>query len=131
MLNPTWLMPQAILHTVTFTPLAANGVYTSTFQQVWLEPLVVTAAFPVGPFPRTRLVGWVISDQNGTLNAQWSTDGTTVNATSVDIPYVAANGKQFFSILCDDKYIRLRYTNGSVAQLVFGLVAYLMGQEPG
>ena len=64
------------------------------------------------------------ADQDGSLDVQFSSDGTTFN--SFRVYQVKANKKRKVALDVEDLFYRLVYTNGSLAQSTFSLEAFLL-----
>lgn len=82
-----------------------------------------------------RITGVAASDQTGTLHVEQSDDATTWNratlyavagtdATDPDVD-VGLAGTAFFDFPVTQRYVRLVYVNGAVAQASFRLSGYL------
>lgn len=129
-----------VSHTESRTALAAAGVYTSTFQRVTAHPRggyglevalgnLAVATRPLAWEPAT-LIGLISTDQNGTLNIDFSLDGSTTHFTASQA--VTGGTPMIFRIsLLTCKYIRLRYVNGAVVQTTLELAAWLDGVDIG
>lgn len=116
---------QAILRqlvTLTTTVLGIGAVFTGP---------------TIDAIDARMVTGLVTADQGGTLDLQLSDDGTTwytptarvtdtTEAVAASAPIeVAANEVRSFILTAKVRYLRLRYTNGAVAQTAFRLSAYL------
>lgn len=91
----------------TATPLAANGVFTGTFEDV-------SGYATVSVLVKSN----VASAANGLL-LEWSSDGTNVDDT--DNFSLMAGGGKYFSFPAEGKFLRVSYTNGSTIQAAFRL----------
>lgn len=95
-------------HNATSTPLGAGGTYTGVFEQNNYADIGLSC----------------FSDVSGTLYVDYSTDG--VNFTSFPaLGYsIIANVNSFHTAIKLNRYVRLRYINGSSPQTVFRLNLY-------
>lgn len=96
------------LHSSTTTPLGANETYTSVSVEV---------------LTYNKITGTCFADQSGTLVIEQSPDGANWDYES-SWTYTA-NAKFGFSVELISRYARIKFINGSVAQTVFRLYAYL------
>jgi hypothetical protein len=116
---------QAILRqlvTLTTTALGIGAVFTGP---------------TIDAIDAKYVTGMVTSDVGGTLDLQLSDDGSTwytptarvtdtTEAVAASAPIeVAANEVRSFILTAKVRYLRLRYTNGAVAQTSFRLSGYL------
>lgn len=94
----------------TSIALAGNAVFQGLFQD--------TLNF-------SEIIISVSSDHDSAVDGlvvQWSADGIVVNET--DEFSILANHGKTFSFPCNRRYIRIKYTNGAIAQTVFNLATY-------
>lgn len=103
--------------------------------------LGITATFTgptVDAIQAKRITGVAASDQAGTLHVEQSDDATNWNrytlvavngsdATDPDVD-VAIGGVSGFDFPCLQRYVRLVYVNGAVAQASFRLSGYLSAE---
>lgn len=95
----------------TSTPLGSNATFTGSWQNT---------------LDYTEVIVSVNADKNSAtdgLVVQWSALGSNVDET--DVFSIYANNGKTFSFPCNRQYVRLVYTNGSVAQGLFNLSTYL------
>ena len=121
--DPTVIFPtpndMAVMDSTTAI-LGANGVYTTGQASGGVGK---NAAF-IRVNGYSRVVGTVFADAAGTLNIDWSSDGTNVDYT--DTVAVAASTKVKFSLEVVAPYASVRYVNGAGAQTaIFRLYAWL------
>lgn len=96
----------------TSTPLGVNAVFTGNAWQDTLD--------------YSEIIVSVNTDQSSAtdgLVVQWSSNGVDVHET--DEFTITANIGKTFSFPCNRRYIRVKYTNGSVAQTTFNLETLL------
>jgi hypothetical protein len=73
----------------------------------------------------SELIVSVSADQDSATDGlviQWSTDGVAVNET--DEFSILANRGKTFTFPCNRRYVKIKYTNGAVDQVMFNLATY-------
>ena len=91
----------------TNTPLDSNEVFTGDWQDTLDYSEVIVS---------------VNSDKNSATNGlviNWSSNGVIVDET--DEFTISANRGKTFSFPCNRKYVKITYTNGSIAQTIFDI----------
>jgi len=96
----------------TNTLLGSNGIFLGA---VWQDTL-----------DYSEIIVSINTNQNSATDGliiQWSSDGVNVHET--DEFTITANVGKTFSFPCNRRYIRVKYTNGSIAQTIFNIETLL------
>ena len=122
-------MPRdSILHVSSTTPLAAAGLFTSSWQQVRLYPLAEGATSIPIVWDRNRIRGSVITDQASAANGfqvQFANEDDQSDSFPAYQAALAANIPTVFDVQLSAKYVRIELTNGATPQTLLELFARL------
>jgi len=119
---------EAIINPATEETLQANGIIgvLSTVNSS-TTPLGISATFTGSAEDTTNYTVASVAiavDRNGTLNVDFSPDGTNwdqVQSYPITVTTGGVAQGFYYQFMCEAKYFRLRYVNGGTAQAVFRL----------
>lgn len=109
----------------TTTVLAANASFTSDWRRFYYLPVSTDTEIPVTSPWADFIKGIAFADQTGTLNVEYSNDGTTVHAIESFTVGIGNTLSVSFNRRLFGTHVRLRYVNDGTLQGDFSLFAVL------